>query len=106
MKLLLDECIDKRLAKLFSGYFVRTVPQEGWAGFKNGRLLSLAEKKFDVFITVDRNLSTQQNLSKYNIAVLVLSASTNRFDNLKELVPKITAKLPKLQKYQSYTIRS
>jgi len=58
MKLLLDECIDRKLAKEFVGYEVKTVPQMGWAGIKNGQLLALAEVEFDVFITVDRNLSS------------------------------------------------
>jgi hypothetical protein len=44
----------------------------GWAGVKNGQLLALAEAEFDVFITVDRNLSFQQNLPQFNIAVIVL----------------------------------
>ncbi|MEG4801658.1 DUF5615 family PIN-like protein [Microcoleus sp. ARI1-B5] len=55
MKLILDECIDRRLAKEFVGYEVKTVPQMGWAGIKNGQLLALVEAEFDVFITVDRN---------------------------------------------------
>lgn len=59
MKLLLDECIDRRLAKDLEGHEVKTVPQMGWAGIKNGALLTLAENEFDVFITVDRNLSFQ-----------------------------------------------
>jgi hypothetical protein len=41
----------------------------GWAGIKNGMLLTLAEAEFDVFITVDRNLSFQQNLPRFNIAL-------------------------------------
>ncbi|MBE9045623.1 DUF5615 family PIN-like protein [Pleurocapsales cyanobacterium LEGE 10410] len=57
MKLLLDECIDRRLAREFSGQNIKTVSQMGWSGTKNGELLALAEKEFDVFITVDRNLS-------------------------------------------------
>ena len=72
MKLLLDECIDRKLATEFSSYEVKTVPQMGWAGVKNGQLLALAEAEFDVFITVDRNLSFQQNLPQFNIAVIVL----------------------------------
>lgn len=78
MKLLLDECIDRRLAKELVGHFIRTVPQLGWAGIKNGKLLALAEQEFDVFITVDRNLSFQQNLPKFNIAVIVLHAKSNK----------------------------
>jgi predicted nuclease of predicted toxin-antitoxin system len=89
MKLLLDECIDRKLAREFPGYEVRTVPQMGWAGVKNGQLLALAEAEFDVFITVDCNLSFQQNLSQFNIAVIVLQASSNRLADLKPLAPKV-----------------
>ena len=66
------------------------------AGIKNGVLLTLAENEFDVFITVDRNLSFQQNLPKFNIAVLVLHATSNRLADLKPLVPQILSTLPTL----------
>ncbi len=89
MKLLLDECIDRRLAKELKGHFVRTAPQMGWAAIKNGQLLSLAEKQFDVFITVDRNLAFQQPLPRFDIAVIVLHSKTNRLSDLKPLIPKI-----------------
>jgi hypothetical protein len=98
VKLLLDECIDRRLYKDLAGHDVKTVPQMGWAGIKNGELLTLAENEFDVFITVDRNLSFQQNLPKFNVAVLVLHASSNRLADLKPLVPKILLMLPTLTK--------
>ena len=98
MKLLLDECIDRRLAKELTWHDVKTVPQMGWATKKNGELLALAETEFDVFITVDRNLSFQQNLPKFNIAVLVLHAPSNRLADLKLLVPKILSLLPTLTK--------
>ena len=54
---------------------------------KNGELLTLAEKDFDAFITVDRNLSFQQHLPRYNIAVIVLRARSNRLQDLRPLVP-------------------
>ena len=98
MKLLLDECIDRRLAQDLVGHDIKTVPQMGWAGIKNGDLLTLAENEFDVFITVDRNLSFQQNLPKYNIAVLVLHATSNRLADLRPLGPKILLTLPTLKK--------
>jgi predicted nuclease of predicted toxin-antitoxin system len=98
VKLLPDECIDGRLARDFSGHDVKTVPQMGWAGIKNGELLALAETDFDVFITVDRNLSFQQNLPKFNIAVLVLHAPSNRLADLRLLIPKIFSILPTLTK--------
>ncbi|MBI3650620.1 MAG: DUF5615 family PIN-like protein [Acidobacteria bacterium] len=93
MNLLLDECVDRRLAKELTGHTMKTVPQMGWAGIKNGKLLSLAEAHFDVFITVDRNLSFQQNLLQFSIAVLVLHALTNRLIDLRPLAPKILTAL-------------
>jgi len=57
------------------------------AGIKNGDLLALAEKEFDVFITVDRNISTQQDLTKFKIPVLLLRARTNRLEDIRPLVP-------------------
>ena len=94
MKILLDECIDRRLAKDITGHEVRTVPQMGWATSRNGELLTLAEKDFAVFITVDRNLSFQQHLPRYNIAVIVLRARSNRLQDLRPLVPKLLEALP------------
>ena len=97
MKVLLDECIDRRLAREIPGHRVRTVPQMGWATIKNGRLLGLAEKEFDVFVTVDRNLSFQQPLPKFDIAVVVLRAKSNRLADLKPLAPALLAALPLLK---------
>ena len=94
MKILLDECIDRRLAKEIAGHEVKTVPQMGWATIKNGELLTLAEKDFDAFITVDRNLSFQQKLPRYNIAVIVLRVRSNRLQDLRPLVPKLLEMLP------------
>ena len=95
MNVLLDECIDRRLARELKGHFVRTVPQMGWATIKNGRLLALAEKNFDVFVTVDRNLSFQQHIPKFKIAVLIVRAHGNRLEGLLPLVPRILSALPK-----------
>jgi hypothetical protein len=94
MRLILDECIDRRLAREFVGYEVKTVAQMGWAGVKNGQLLAFLEENFDVFITVDRNLAFQQNLPQFGIAVIVLQSRSNRLADLKPLVPLILAVLP------------
>lgn len=98
MKLLLDECIDRRLGRELAGHEASTVPQMGWSGISNGELLALAESAFDVFITVDRNLSFQQNLPKFNVAVLVLHARSNRLADLRPLIPKVLLILPTLSK--------
>ncbi|NES87559.1 MAG: hypothetical protein F6K10_43045 [Moorea sp. SIO2B7] len=91
MKILLDECIDRRLAKQLSGHEVKTVPQMGWAGIKDREILRLTEGEFDVLITVDRNLPFQQNLAVLDLVVLVLQAPSNRLADLQVLVPKVLA---------------
>jgi predicted nuclease of predicted toxin-antitoxin system len=101
MKILVDECIDRRLSREFTGYEVKTVPQMGWAGIKDGQLLILAAAEFDVFITVDRNLSFQQNLSQFDLAVIVLHALSNRLADLQPLVPNILAVLDTAAKGQA-----
>lgn len=94
MKILLDECIDRRFTREFPDLEVRTVPQMGWSGVKNGELMKLAEIEFDVFITVDRNLSYQQNLPRYAIALIVLQAVSNRYADLKPFADQVKASLP------------
>ena len=104
MRLLLDECIDRKSAREFLGYEVRTVPQMGWAGAKNGQLLALAEAEFDVFITVDRNLSFQQNLPQFDIAIIVLQAPSNRLADLKPLAPQVLAILDSVVRGQATVV--
>ncbi len=104
MRILLDECIDQRLARDLKGHDVKTVPEAGWAGIDNGRLLELAEGRFDVFITVDRNLSFQQSLPKFHIAVLVLRAPTNRLADLRRLMPRIFEVLPALKRGEATVV--
>ena len=89
MRVLLDECLPRRLKRVFVDHEVRTVPDAGWAGTKNGELLKLAEDSFDVFVTMDQNLQYQQNLEGAAIAVVVLECRTNRLDDLLPLVPKL-----------------
>ena len=94
MKVLLDECIDRRLAKHIHGFTVQTVASMGWSGIKNGELLTLAQSAFDVFITVDRNLSFQQHLPKFTIAVVLVASISNRLADLVKLAPDICKAIP------------
>jgi hypothetical protein len=86
---LLDECVDWRLGRNLVPHEVKTARQMGWTTLKNGELLTLASAKFDVFVTVDRNLSFQQDIVSLSIAVIVLRARTNRLADLKPLVPSL-----------------
>ncbi len=98
MKILLDECVDERLARDFAGHDVLTVKDMGWKGKQNGDLLTLAENNFDILVTTDRNMSFQQNLTRLNISVVVLVAATNRLNDLRALVPSSLKLLPFLRK--------
>jgi hypothetical protein len=98
VKVFVDECVDWRFSRDILGHEVKTALQMGWATIKNGELLALAAKEFDVFVTVDRNLSFQQNLPAFAIAVIVLRASSNRLADLKPLVPELLARISSAKK--------
>ena len=70
----------------------------GWTAIKNGELLALASESFDVFITVDRNLSFQQNIASLSIAVIVLQARSNRLADLKVLIPDLLTAIHSAQR--------
>jgi predicted nuclease of predicted toxin-antitoxin system len=96
VRILLDENLDWRLRQELSGQVVDSVPLIGWAGLKNGELLARADQQYDVFITMDANLSYQQHLAGLRIAVVVLKAVTNRLADTRLLMPKVQDLLPTL----------
>ena len=89
MRLLLDECVPKRLGRLLGPHEVQTVQQAGWSGLNNGALLARAATSFDVFVTVDQGIRYQQNLVGLKICVAVLVARSNDIRALELLVPKM-----------------
>lgn len=89
----LDERVDRRLGRDIVGHDVKTAREMGWTGMKNGELLALAAEQFDVFVTVDQNLSFRQNLAVLPVAVVVLRATTNRLADLRRLMPRLLAAL-------------
>ena len=93
MKVLLDECVDRRFARDLVGHAVTTVPKRGWSGIKNGELLELAEKEFDAFVTVDRKLAAQQDLKKFRIPVILIRARTNRLEHIRPLAAELLERL-------------
>ena len=106
MRVLLDECLPRRLKRLLPGHEVVTVPEAGLASKQNGELLGLAGERFDVFVTVDRNLSFQQNLRSLRIAVVVLVARSNRAVHLEPLMSQVAEALPGLTRGQVIRIGS
>jgi predicted nuclease of predicted toxin-antitoxin system len=94
VNILLDECVPARFARSLVDHAVTTVPKHGWSGIKNGELLELAEKEFDVFVTVDRKLAAQQDLKKFRIPVILIRARTNRLEHIRPLAPELLQKAP------------
>ena len=85
MKILLDECVPRKLKFALPEHDCKTVPEAGFSGQKNGRLLGLAEDAgFELFLTVDKGLPYQQNLAGRRIAILVIRARSNRLADLSQ----------------------
>ena len=96
MNILLDENLDWRLRRDLPGHAVESVPLIGWAGLKNGVLLTEAEKQFDLLLTMDSNMVHQQDLARFRIAVIALQARSNRLADTRPLMPKVLAVLSSL----------
>ena len=106
MHVLINECLPKKLKHELSEHTVFTVQEKGWSGIKNGELLHKAESEFDVWVTGDKNIEYQQNLDRFDIAVVVLVASRNRLDVLLPLMPQLHKALQTIQPRQIVYIGS
>lgn len=89
MRVIVDECLPNRLCKALTGHDAILVQKAGYSGLKDGALLARIDGTFDVFITIDGNLTYQQNLTDRRIAVVVLRAVTNAFEDVEPLVKSI-----------------
>lgn len=89
MRILIDECLDWRIFHAFSGHDCVSTQKMGWGGLTNGELLREAEGEFDVLLTGDRNLSFQQNVSVFDIAVIILHSKSTQLHQTLPLIPKV-----------------
>lgn len=97
MRVILDECLPRRLGLELAGHDVFTVQGAGWAGISNGKLLARIAGNYDAFITVDKNLPAQQRTAALCFGVIVLRARSNQLADLRPLVPQMLAVLADLQ---------
>lgn len=81
MRVLLDECVHAGIRKAFVGHSVATVPQAGWSGIKNGKLLALIADSFDVFLTIDQSIRHQQNLSGLPFVIIFVAVPDNTIES-------------------------
>jgi predicted nuclease of predicted toxin-antitoxin system len=85
MRILIDECVDPRITLLFGDHQVSTVHAQGWDTLEDRALLTLAQKEFDVLVTLDGSLEFQQNLSKFAIGVVVVHVPRNQLSYYRSL---------------------
>jgi len=90
MKIIIDECLPKRLTRFFKNDMVYTVPQIGLSGSTDTQLLEELDKRgIDVFITIDGNIEYQQQFLKRKFGTVVILAVSNRFSDLEHLKDKV-----------------
>jgi|AntAceMinimDraft_17_1070374.scaffolds.fasta_scaffold258510_1 hypothetical protein len=89
MRILLDECVNMRFRHEIPVHDVRTVDFMRWKSLQNGELLTAAAKQFDIFVTLDGNIPSQQSLERFDIAVFVLKAKSNALADLLPLVASL-----------------
>ncbi len=103
MRLLLDECVPEDLIGLIPGHDVFSVSTMGWKGIKNGELMQrAAENGFSAFLTVDKNLRYQQNISKYPLAIIVFDVTRNTLPYITKSIPALLEILPTIEKATVY----
>ena len=89
MRILLDECVPRKLGWHLVGYTWSTVPREGLAGVKNGELFTAIQGKWEVLFTTDANIPWQQVVAKYDLGVVIVRARSNDIADLPPWVPQI-----------------
>ena len=95
MRLILDEDLPRGLTAAFSlaGHDAAHVEALGWKGIRNGDLLSRVSGRFDALITGDTNMRFQQDLLRFDVAVMILHPQKKTLAQLLDLVPRALAAL-------------
>ncbi|TLV00911.1 DUF5615 family PIN-like protein [Dyadobacter luticola] len=105
MKILLDECVTKRLKRHLAEFEVYTVRELGLGGTKNGKLMTYCtENRFDVLLTIDKNLMYQQNLEKYPVTIVVLNSFTSKIEELVTFLPSFKSQIENFERHKAYII--
>ena len=98
MRVLLDENLDWRLVRYFDTDFqVTTVSRQGWKGKRNGELLAQAAKVFDALVTMDKGIEHEQNLRKYTISIILISAKSSRIQDIQPAMFRVNQILRTLE---------
>jgi predicted nuclease of predicted toxin-antitoxin system len=95
LTILLDESVPRLIKTRLTEFSIVTVQEIGWSGMKNGELLAAASQQFTIFITADKKLRYQQNLTDNRLSIIVLS--TNQVPLVITLLSAIQETLPTIQ---------
>lgn len=104
MKILLDECVPFKLKAVLQGHHVYSVHMMGWSGIKNGDLIARADSQFDIFITIDKNLSYQQNLTRLRMAIILIAVGNNKVETVLVKSKELLEAIAVIQKSEFYTV--
>ncbi len=97
MRVLLDNCVPRRLAGLLDGIDITSSVDIGWANLTDRDLLDAMVGRYDVLVTVDRGIRHQQRLHDRPVAIALLRARTNRLADLAPLVPALRSALGQMR---------
>ena len=90
MRILFDNGTPRGVAGALTDHIVEEARSRGWDTLGNGELLDAAEAAgFDVFVTTDRNIRYQQNLTGRKIAIIVIDKA--RWRLIRRRLPEIAA---------------
>ena len=91
MRILFDQGTPAPLRNYLPDHEVKTAAELGWSTLSNGDLLDAAEKEFDLLVTTDQQVRSQQDLSKRKLAIVVLPFAS--WPRLEPHAEKIAARL-------------
>jgi predicted nuclease of predicted toxin-antitoxin system len=104
MRVLIDACLPVQFKKHLPFPGVTTARELGWQNKQNGELLAVAQHQFDVLLTMDKRMPSQQFLSQFSIGLLIIRAPSNRLADLLPLVPAIVRMVPRVRKGQALAV--
>jgi hypothetical protein len=76
VKVLFDQGTPAPLRHALAAHSIETAYERGWSGLQNGELAAAQAAGFEVFVTTDKNLKSQQNLAARSLCVVVLSTTS------------------------------
>jgi predicted nuclease of predicted toxin-antitoxin system len=104
MRVLIDACLPVQLKRHLPFPHVKTAREMGWQHKTNGELLDLAQREFDVLVTMDQSIPSQQFLARFSIGLVIVRSRSNRLPDLLPLVPKIIPAVSQVRSGQAKVV--